>query len=242
MNNPAGNTFDWDPQSGHWCIFMYGVKGCSLNNTADAVGYTCKTWGWPNHSSTKQIYSYQVLNDTLGYVSSSIAAAQATSTDSSTASSTNTATSTGVHDQPSATATPTSSSDSETGSSAPINQKQNDSSSLSGGAIAGIVVGVLAAVIIAGVLFFFLYWRRRKYTKSPQTEKDLGAYASPSSPAPMSATTDNKTELQGSSEKALLEKDGLEPGQKLGELQGSRNHVIEMEQGTVRAELDGSPR
>ena len=237
MNNPKGNVYDWDPQSGHWCIFMYGVKGCSANNTDDAVGYTCKPWPWANHVSGKQIYSYQVINDTAGYASSS-AAAEPTST-STSSTSTQTTTSTSVQQT---SATPTSSSDSDTGSSASTNQKTTGSSSLSGGAIAGIVVGVLAAVIIAGLLFFFLYWRRRKSSK---TEKDLPAYASAPSPppAPMSATTATGTsELQGYEKQQHFEKDGLEPGQKLNELRGDQNHVLEMEQGTVRAELDGSPR
>ncbi|KAJ5832927.1 hypothetical protein N7474_001238 [Penicillium riverlandense] len=242
IDNPKGNSFDWDPRGGQWCIYLYGVKGCSHNNTDNSVGYTCKPWEWADPGSGSQIYSYQVISNITEHASSSVAAAHATATDTAT-SSMHTATSTGVHEQ---TPTPTSSSDSGTGSSAPMNQKQNDSSSLSGGAIAGIVVGVLAVVVMTGVLFFFLYWHPRKSSKS-KAEKDLAAYeslSSPPPPAPMSATTatSGKTELQGSSEKAPLEKDGLEPGQRLNELQGDRNHVVEMEQGTVRAELDGSPR
>ncbi|CAI7572523.1 unnamed protein product [Penicillium pancosmium] len=102
-------------------------------------------WEWASHASTKHILSFQVTNNTSAFSATATSSTSATKTSASISS---TATST----TPSAaTATATSE---PTGS--------NSKASLSGGAIAGIVVGALAAVAIAGILLFFLCWRRRK--------------------------------------------------------------------------------
>lgn len=90
------------------------------------------------------------------------------------------------------------------------------------------MVGVLAAVAIAGILFFFLCWRRRR----------------PSSPAkpPVQSET-AMSELQSSDEKPLQKTPPSNQSsyqqQTLRELPGS--HVAsEMGPGVERAELDGS--
>ncbi|KAJ5379268.1 hypothetical protein N7509_012387 [Penicillium cosmopolitanum] len=119
MNNPVGNVFNWEPQDGHWCIFMYSNSNCSDEN----VGYTCKDWEWASHASTKHILSFQVTNNTSSFsatATSSISATQTSTSISSTATSTTPS---------AATATATSE---PTGS--------NSKASLSGGAIAGIVL------------------------------------------------------------------------------------------------------
>ncbi|KAJ5995447.1 hypothetical protein N7481_002424 [Penicillium waksmanii] len=135
MNNPIGNVFNWEPQDGHWCIFMYSNSDCDNEN----VGYTCKDWEWASHPLT---------NNTSVFLATSTSSASATKTTTSESSTATGATST----TPSAaTATATSE---PTGS--------DSKAGLSGGAIAGIVVGALAAVAIAGILLFFLCWRRRK--------------------------------------------------------------------------------
>lgn len=145
MNNPAGNVFNWEPQDGHWCIFMYTNSKCEN----EFIGHTCKDWEWANHNSSEHILSFKVTNNTVAFSSTAASPASTTETTSTTSQS-----STAASTPSEAIATVT--------SGAENSSTTSSSSSPSGGAIAGIVVGVLAALAIAGLLFFFLCWRRRK--------------------------------------------------------------------------------
>ncbi|KAJ5741550.1 hypothetical protein N7533_010959 [Penicillium manginii] len=149
MDNPKDNVFNWEPQDGHWCIFMYSNSNCDNEN----VGHTCKDYEWSNHVSKQHILSFKVTNNTAAFFTTTTSSEPATKTASESSTATN-ATST----TPSAPTTPSASTATTTSEPTDSDSK----ASLSSGAIAGIVVGALAALAIAGILIFFLCWRRRK--------------------------------------------------------------------------------
>lgn len=166
--------------------------------TDPSAGYTCNPWPWDNHESGSHILSYEIVQN-------GTSGASPTATLPIT----------------SGTATSTSTSSSAPGST------ENDSS-LSGGAIAGIVVGVLAAVAIAGILFFFLFWRRRRSS---------GAAAAPVQPGTrMSELQATEKPYQEPAPSSLSSQQPVV----VRELPGS-HAASEMGPAVERAELDGSP-
>ncbi|CAI7675596.1 unnamed protein product [Penicillium manginii] len=94
-----------------------------------------------------------LTNNTAAFFTTTTSSEPATKTASESSTATN-ATST----TPSAPTTPSASTATTTSEPTDSDSK----ASLSSGAIAGIVVGALAALAIAGILIFFLCWRRRK--------------------------------------------------------------------------------
>lgn len=147
MDNPKGNIYNWEPQDGHWCMFLYTNSNCEN----PIVGRTCKDYEWPNHVSGEHIKSFKVTNNTAGFLSTATTAESTTKATSS----------------PSSTADATTSPASASATATNGPENSGSDSSISGGAIAGIVVGVLAAVAIAAILIFFLCWRRRKNGTEP---------------------------------------------------------------------------
>ncbi|KAJ5160138.1 uncharacterized protein N7482_007142 [Penicillium canariense] len=232
VDNPKGNIFDWDPQSGNYCIYLYNNNNC----TDPSAGYTCKSWPWSNHVAGSYIHSYEVVANGTDTTSSTSNTTSTTSTSSSASTSTMTSTT-----QTSAVATSTStaantSSPATTPIAASSDNRTSKGSSLSGGAIAGIIVGVLAAAAIAGILFFFLCWRPRKKAGSSKV---------PEQPAPaMSELADDDEKKPASptsviSPASLGHAQDVYHGQRLRELPGS-TVASEMGPGMMRAELDGS--
>jgi hypothetical protein len=160
MDNPKGNVFDWTPQEGHWCIFLYTNTDCK----EPSDGHTCKTYPWSDHVSGQHILSFKVKNYTSDIESSSISASEsATDTKSSPTPTVVIPTTTDAIDA--------ASSSSVTSASSSADKKRT----ISGGAIAGIVIGVLAAVAIAGMLIVFLIWRRRKNAAQSSTTAQTNA-------------------------------------------------------------------
>lgn len=226
IDNPKGNIFDWDAKGGNFCIYLYNNGNCS----DPSAGYTCKAWPWSNHVAGSYIHSYEiVLNNTDTTSTTSSSSSTSKTSTSTTSSSTQTSASpvatTAATNTSSATTTPI---------AANTNTNTSKSSSLSGGAIAGVIVGVLAALAIAGILFFFLCWRpRRKTQPSTISERpippmsELGQYdEKPSSPTLSSPNSHGQAS-------------DVYQGQKLRELPGS-GVAMEMGPGVMRAELDGS--
>ncbi|KAJ5206317.1 hypothetical protein N7472_002765 [Penicillium cf. griseofulvum] len=150
MDNPVGHVFDWSPQAGHWCIFLYENTRCE----EPSAGNTCKTYAWTNHPSSKHLLSFKVMNNTAGFEPSTLASSSTTTTD--------------AKPSPTSKVTTTTTDATHAASSSPSASSIADGQpTVSGGAIAGIVVGVLAAVAIAGILIFFLIRRRRRNAVQP---------------------------------------------------------------------------
>ncbi|KAJ5562520.1 hypothetical protein N7535_003029 [Penicillium sp. DV-2018c] len=155
IDNPKGNVFDWEPQEGHWCIFLYTNSNCKEPST----GHTCKTYPWSDHVSGQHILSYQVKNYTSGIEDSTSASPwtpDATTTNAKTTDAKTSSAPTAVIPATTDASATASSSSVVTSASASA-----DGNTLSGGAIAGIVIGILAAVAVAGIVIFII-WRRRK--------------------------------------------------------------------------------
>ncbi|KAJ5098977.1 hypothetical protein N7532_005978 [Penicillium argentinense] len=196
MDNPTGNVYDWNPQEGHWCIFLYTNSDCE----EPSAGYTCKPWPWVDHPSSQHLQSFKVVNDTSSYASSASASASATDANASPTSTTATT--------PTSDASASSAAASASASASSASDTSDKEATPSGGAIAGIVVGVVAAVAIAGILIFFLWRRRKTAAKSNaalQTDSTTGVAEmsnpdeekSPISDKPISRGQDSR-ELQGS--------------------------------------------
>ncbi|KAJ5459239.1 hypothetical protein N7530_011183 [Penicillium desertorum] len=167
MNNPEGNVFDWTPQEGYWCLFLYGNTHCE----EPSEGYTCKTYPWPDHVSSADLLSFKVKNNTSAFESStsSISASpSATNADPSSTSASPSSTDTTSSPTPTIATTPTADATSAASSSSATSASTStdDKPTISGGAIAGIVVGVLAAVAIAGLIFFLIRRRRQNAAQS----------------------------------------------------------------------------
>ncbi|KAF3384316.1 hypothetical protein F1880_002509 [Penicillium rolfsii] len=191
---------------------------------------TCKAWPWSNHAAGSDIHSYHILlknNDTT----STTLSASFTSTTSTSTPSSSTQTSVSAADT---AATKSTSAATTTPIAAKINTNTGKSSSLSGGAIAGVIVGVLAELAIAGILIFFLCWRSRKKTlPSTNSERPI---------PPMSELGQNDEKPSSpslSSPISLGYGSYVYQGQKLPELPGSVV-ATEMGPGVLRAELDDS--
>jgi hypothetical protein len=160
MDNPVGNVFDWSPQAGHWCIFLYENDKCE----EPSAGNTCKTYAWTNHPSTKHLLSFKVMNNTAGF-DPSTAIPSATTT-----------TTTDAKPSPTSKVVTTTTDTKDAASSSPGASSIDSEPTVSGGAIAGIVVGVVAAVAIAGILVFFLIRRRRKNAVQPGATTENPAF------------------------------------------------------------------
>ncbi|KAJ6080159.1 hypothetical protein N7467_009912 [Penicillium canescens] len=213
IDNPKGNVFNWEPQAGHWCFFVYSNSACEEPN----FGYTCQDKEWADHVSSKHAQSFKVTNNTIA-LSSTTTSSASTSSTSATVSTSSTPSS--------ATVTSTKgSTDAASSSSATSDPESTGGKAIpSGGTIAGIVVGVLAAVAIAGILIFFLCWRRRKNTAQ-------------TSAAARTDSTSAMAELSHADEKKspVSDKPGYQ-AQRIRELHGS-NVASEIGAGTERYEV-----
>ncbi|KAL4800889.1 hypothetical protein BDV19DRAFT_352291 [Aspergillus venezuelensis] len=146
-----GEQFSWDPE-GTWCLKLYSDTNCEHTN-----GIACEPYLWRKDAS-------QNISAFLVYPMppSSITAFGLDSTTSATPTLTPTPTTASTTTPSDAVAeeTPTSEAD-----------LSNDIE-LSGGAIAGIVVGAVAAVAILCVAFFFLGLRNRKKSAAAAAAAD----------------------------------------------------------------------
>ncbi|KZN83747.1 hypothetical protein EN45_108530 [Penicillium chrysogenum] len=224
MNNPEGNVFDWTPQEGYWCIFLYGNTHCE----EPSEGYTCKTYPWPDHVSSADLLSFKVKNNTSAFESStsSISASPSpTNSDSSTSASPS-STDTTSSPTPTITTTPTADA-TDAASSFSATSASSDKPTISSGAIAGIVVGVLAAVAIAGLIFFLIRRRRQNAAQSSVVAGRNATVAMAELPSP-------HEEKSHALNKPIYRAQGFR------ELHGS-DVASEIGSGIERHELDASP-
>ncbi|KAL4947448.1 hypothetical protein BDW69DRAFT_190188 [Aspergillus filifer] len=138
-----GKQFSWDPE-GTWCLKLYSDAKCEHTN-----GIACEPYLWRKDAS-QNISAFLVYS----MPPSSITAFGLDTTTSATPAPTPTPTPT--------TASPTTPTDAGAEETPTSEGDSNDDGELSGGAIAGIVVGGVAAVAILCVAFFFLGLRNRK--------------------------------------------------------------------------------
>ena len=153
INHAKGQEFQWDPQGGEWCIYLYGARDCK-NGTSG--GYTCKTWGW-NHKSSGDINSFDVEEWPPGYGTTAGLMSTVTVTPTTGFATTSYATA-----KAKVTVTAT---------AAPTALPAGSGDALSGGGIAGVVIGVLVAVALVGALAF-LFGRRTRPKHDDDHEGD----------------------------------------------------------------------
>lgn len=190
---PYRNTASYDPEGTLPCLVIYQGAKCPESEHIDVNATSCRSWGWTS-PATRHFRSIKVLVSGAPTATASISTA--TQTNATTAT---TATST----------SPSTSSDSSSGLT------------LSGGAIAGIVVGGVAfVVLIIAAVFFFR--RRQKQKAILANQQDA-----PQGPHGPNATGDAEPEALTSS-KGISEKTadlqpagvGPAPGSQLAELPG----------------------
>ncbi|KAK2842923.1 hypothetical protein FQN49_005986 [Arthroderma sp. PD_2] len=135
MELPEGKQYHWDPEGSMHCISLFSDDSCGDRN-----GWSCPGWG-PR---------YQGQNVSLSYLVNRNGEDISSSSSSSTTEPTATETSTSATTTP-----PPDSTSSPTSPSTPI--PQTGSGALSGGAIAGIVIGAIAMVALVALLCFISY-------------------------------------------------------------------------------------
>lgn len=187
----ANKPFSWDPEGQNLCISIYHDHKCDNRG-----GLSCGVNGAWKKDASSDFWSIQVIDN--GEPSSS---ATPTPTPTSTTATSMTTSTSSTETSPTATATSTS-----TSTTAAAAASSSGSSSLSGGAIAGIVVGVIAGIAIIGALFF-LYGRRSRNRQQAAAANELLS-SSPQGPytpqSPMTAVAYPPSSSLGTSEKGVV--------------------------------------
>lgn len=207
IRHEQGRRFEWDAEEGPFAISLYTNGDCS----GRPAGYADHFW---DHNATKALDSFKVDST-----------AMTTSSASMTTSTTTTASSPDTTSQSQASPTTTGAPSSPSGSG------------LSGGAIAGVVIGVIAGVtLIAGALYLIV---RRKPPGAGNAGVNVGyphaTDASPSSFGPGLVSLESKNQVSSSgpgsaahSPVRMVELQGNSPAVEL-----SNNHAVN--------ELEGRP-
>ncbi|KAJ5987433.1 hypothetical protein N7451_011798 [Penicillium sp. IBT 35674x] len=150
--------FSWDPEGSNECISIYYDDNCETSG-----GYSCAFW---KKSASHDFGSIDVSTSNKA---ASVSVITTTETATSTSSSSLTST-TGTSSTASTSSTPSASS--TTTSIAATTNSTSSSSTLSGGAIAGIVVGVLAGILAIAAILFIIRRRNRKNAAAPNLQSD----------------------------------------------------------------------
>ncbi|KAJ5562521.1 hypothetical protein N7535_003028 [Penicillium sp. DV-2018c] len=256
MYNISGNFFDWEPQ-GPWCVHFYTDFVC---RESSGSGKICKPLPWPDVSGTQVFAfqvekdtsgiedSMSASPSTTGAKTTNVKTTNAKTTNAKTTNAKTTDTQTTDAKLPNAktpttdaktsptptvvipattdTIVTTSASSVVTSASSGANGKHT----LSSGAIAGIVVGVVAAVAIAGIVIFLIWRRRKNAARAAQPSTVAQRHAVPATPEPPSMA-----ELPSPSE------DQLPITAKSGFLELHRPSIVsEIGPGAERYELGGT--
>ncbi|RHZ63596.1 uncharacterized protein CDV56_106911 [Aspergillus thermomutatus] len=171
-----GEAFSWDPE-GKWCMHFYKDAACS-----EIAGLACdgKVWRKDASRNLSAFDVYPMPPDSVSVIFPSTSSTTTTSSPSHT---------------PTSTAVTTTAAESQSATSAAATTTPTgppSSTSLSGGAIAGIVIGALAALAVLGALFFFLGKRNRKAAQpeNPRATSPQTPQFPPGSPLGLVSTSD----------------------------------------------------
>ena len=163
INLGENQPFEWDPKESAFCISLFRDKKCT-----SMAGNSCNPWV---QDATLDLLAFEVngtLTDTDDIFDTTTTTDLPTSTSTTQSMTTSVAT-----ESPATTSGPT---------SLPEGEQKDDNSGLSGGAIAGIVVGIVVA-FLGGIVIAWIMFRRRRQT----TQDASPAGYSPNKPtAPMS--------------------------------------------------------
>ncbi|KAJ5355935.1 hypothetical protein N7517_010544 [Penicillium concentricum] len=161
-----GKLFTWDPEGSDLCVSIYRDIEC-----VSRAGYSCGIW---RKNASEQFLAFDVLLESeinAKHKTSTALISTSTSATSSKSTSTSTSpTSSSSVAAASASATPT-----ESSAASAVNANSDPTSpSLSGGTIAGIVVGVIAAVAI--IVAFIVVFMRKKNNKNAAAANQDGGF------------------------------------------------------------------
>ena len=190
----GGKLFSWDPEGEKLCVSIYHDAKC-----VNRAGLGCAFW---KKNASANFYGVEIFTDEQA-ASATVSTATPSPTTSPSRSSSATP-----------TVTPTSASAAD--------DTDSSGSSLSGGAIAGIVIGVVSAVVMVAALFFFFGRRHRKKVALARAQEDApqGPYGPDTSDR---AETEAVTSSKGISEKPASSDGGMfrpAPGSRVVELPG----------------------
>ncbi|KAH8426648.1 EGFR-like transmembrane domain-containing protein [Aspergillus melleus] len=185
IDQAKGQEFDFHPENDNYNLYVWATENC----TGEYAGYTTPdVW---RKKASKDLRSYLVdYGDGSGPMSTALATASTSTSTSSASTSTASTTSTTGTAAASASATATASASSSASSDT------ENGSAISGGAIAGIVIAIVAGLSILGAGFFYLGRRaRRGNTTLPGSNPSQASpppppqnmYPSPSSIPPSSS-------------------------------------------------------
>ncbi|PLB52588.1 hypothetical protein P170DRAFT_434302 [Aspergillus steynii IBT 23096] len=172
IDQAEGQRFDFHPESDNYNFYIWATENC----TGEYAGYTTPdVW---RKKASQNLRSYLVdYGDGSGPKSTALVATSTAEASSTSSASTAEATST-------STSTPTGTAASSASASASTSPESNGAA-ISGGAIAGIVIAVVAGLSILGAGFFYLGRRARRGNSpssspsNPPSQPPQDMYASP---------------------------------------------------------------
>ncbi|KAJ5177625.1 uncharacterized protein N7500_000324 [Penicillium coprophilum] len=222
-----GKLFTWDPEGSDLCVSIYRDIGCDSR-----AGYSCGIW---RKNASEQFLAFDVLveSDIDAKHKTSTFALTATTTTATTSKSTSTSTSSSSSSSLHAASASTTPTGSSTASGLNASSGSSDPS-LSGGAIAGIVVGVVAAVaIFAAFIIVFMRKKNKKNAAAVNRDGGYGPHEADATESSMGETT--VAEKAGNS---IAEKEA-ESVRRFRPVPGSQ--VVELVGDEGSAELGSSP-